>query len=145
MAGDITAELDEPAPKKKKSKGKSPTSRTLEVLRQKSGAVQIVEKWNPFAGIRQDLFGCIDIVYCNRETRKIIGVQATSDTNHNARINKSCAEPRLVEWLKCGGEFEVWSWGKRGARGKVKKWTSRVTRISLSSENRPVAEEPPVL
>ena len=42
----------------------SPTQRTLKRLREKEEypLVTIVERWNAFAKIRQDLFGIIDIL-----------------------------------------------------------------------------------
>lgn len=66
------------------------------------------------------------------EPGHIIGIQATSGTNHAARIEKSRAEPRLVAWLRAGGRFEVWSWAKQGARGKRKTWTLREEELFIS-------------
>lgn len=54
---------------------------------------------------------------------EIIGIQATSGTNHAARRDKALAEPRLQAWLDAGGRFAIWSWRKAGARGKRKTWT----------------------
>jgi hypothetical protein len=56
---------------------------------------------------------------------RVIGIQATSGTNHSARVAKAKAEPRLAAWLGAGQAFEVWSWAKRGARGKRKTWQLR--------------------
>jgi len=40
----------------------SPTARTLKALRDGGATCQVVEHWNSFAKIRQDLFGCIDVL-----------------------------------------------------------------------------------
>lgn len=117
-------------------KGKSPTQRTLALLKAEGWTAAIVEKWNPWAKIRQDLFGCIDIlaiipphsIYAKGEIK---GVQATSSSNHSARVNKSIAIPALKTWLRAGGVFEVWSWSKKGPRGKRKTWTVKKEAITL--------------
>ncbi len=110
----------------------SPTQRTLAWLRIELGAqCQVVEKWNPHARIRQDLFGCIDIVAV---TSMIVGVQACAASSHSARVKKSMAEPKLLRWLQAGAGFYVVSWGKKGKRGEVKKWTKRVTVFLLRDE-----------
>jgi len=101
----------------------SPTQRTLAALRADGWVAQVVEHWNAFARIRQDLWGCIDVL-AMREGR-ILGVQATSGTNVQARMKKSMAEPRLKIWLSAGGEFEVWGWRKVGKKGKRKTWQVR--------------------
>ena len=107
----------------------TPTQRTLAWLRTDLGAqAAVVEKWNPHARVRQDLFGCIDIV---ATANKIIGVQACAAASHSARVKKSLAEPQLVGWLRAGGHFWVMSWGKKGPRGKVKRWMYRTTTIIL--------------
>ncbi|MHB1530468.1 MAG: hypothetical protein ACYCXT_13820 [Acidiferrobacteraceae bacterium] len=55
----------------------SPTQRTLRHLR-KAGypLVQVVEKWNPHAGVRQDLFGIIDVLAVG--PGGVLAVQCTS-------------------------------------------------------------------
>jgi hypothetical protein len=106
----------------------SPTSRTLERLRSDGWTAQVVEKWNPHARIRQDLFNVIDIVAI-KAGHKILGVQACAGASHAARRTKSLAEPKLFTWLAAGGTFEIWSWAKRGPRGERKVWTLRVEPI----------------
>lgn len=106
----------------------SPTQRTLAHCRKAQWTAQVVEKWNPHARIRQDLFGCIDLLVLNGG---ILGVQACAGSSHSARTKKALAEPRLKTWLLSGGRFEVWSWAKRGPRGQVKRWTLRRTSVEL--------------
>lgn len=102
----------------------SPTERTRAELKKLGFTSGIVERWNPHAHVRQDLFGCIDLV-AMREDCGIIGIQATSGDNHSHRKAKAVTEPRLKTWLLCGGRFEIWSWSKKGARGKRKLWELR--------------------
>lgn len=78
---------------------------------------QVVERWNSFARVRQDLFGCIDVVACGPQG--IVGIQATTKANVSARIRKSAALPALRSWLEAGGVFEVWGWHKPTHRWDV--------------------------
>jgi hypothetical protein len=43
-------------------------------------------------------------------------LQATSASNHSARVKKAQALPQLRTWLEAGCTFEVWSWAKRRGR-----------------------------
>ena len=107
----------------------SPTQRTLEKLRKDGEVCQVVEKWNAFARIRVDLFGCIDIVSVVPGRVGVLGIQATSRGNVNARIQKSLAEPKLLTWLQAKNEFEVWGWGKLKAG-----WTLNVVQFTLAGD-----------
>jgi len=68
----------------------SPTQRTLKRMREsgdyKEGMIKVVERWNPFARIRQDLWN-FDImgISITGETHLI---QVTTYGNMNARIDK---------------------------------------------------------
>ena len=127
----------------------TPTQRTLVKARQDGYAAAVVERWGPVSrkqpdgtykivpyGKRHDLFGAIDIV-CIHPGVGILGVQATSRSNHNARMNKAKAIPEIKLWLESGGKFEVWSWAKTGLRGKRKLW--RVKREVLKLEDMQVS------
>jgi hypothetical protein len=50
---------------------------------------------------------------------KILGVQATSDSNLSARVKKLRAEPKMKVWLQAGGELEAWGWRADGRLRKV--------------------------
>lgn len=100
----------------------SPTQRTLAKLKALGFTAGIVEKWNQFARIRQDLFGFCDIV-AMREGVGTVLIQACAGASHAARRDKVLAEPRAAIAAKCGNRIEVWSWAKRGARGDRKLWT----------------------
>lgn len=103
----------------------SPTQRTLQALRKQSYIAAVVEKWNAHARIRQDLFGCIDVLGCNDEG--IIGIQATTKPNARARLKKAWQEPRLAQWLRSGARFEVWGW-HRMPNGR---WHCQITPVSM--------------
>lgn len=102
----------------------SPTSRTLERLRELGFTAQVVERWNQYARIRQDLFGFCDIV-AMREGVGTVLIQACAGASHAARRSKVLAEPRAEIAAKCGNRIEVWSWAKKGARGKRKQYELR--------------------
>lgn len=109
----------------------SPTQRSLEYCRKNGWIAGVVEKWNQFARVRQDLFGCIDLIVIDDLEQGPLAVQATSGSGHAARRKKSVAEPRLKLWLESPARFEIWSWSKQGPRGKRKVWTLRREPITL--------------
>lgn len=108
----------------------SPTQRALKELRKLGYVAQVVERWNPYARVRIDLFGGIDVIGV-KPGCQILGVQATSGTNHAARVSKLRGEPQLAAWVQSGGQLEVWSFAKKGPRGKRKTWELRRERIEF--------------
>lgn len=100
----------------------SPTQRTLAYCRKRGMPAAVVERWNPHARIRQDLFGFIDVVVLRGD--RVLGVQATSGGNVAARVTKAREQPAFADWLACA-DFEVWGWRKVGPRGKRKLWKLR--------------------
>jgi hypothetical protein len=102
----------------------TPTARTLVELRAHGWLPAVVESWIPHANIRQDLYGCIDVLAC-KPGEPILAIQATSGSNHAARVAKAKAEPRLIVWLQAGGTFAVWSWDKVEGRWMVRKTPHR--------------------
>lgn len=106
---------------------KSPTQRTLEVLRRTGFTVGVVEKWNKFAKVRQDLFGCIDIVACDGE--KTVGVQACAASSQAARRTKIVNEPRALVWLKSGNRLFVHGWRKSA---KNNRWMCNEIEITAA-------------
>lgn len=85
----------------------SPTARAKSYCKKRGWPCGVVEKWNSFAKIRQDLFGIIDVVVLAGD--QMIGVQATSRSNHKARVEKVLASPMLEPWLRTGVLVQVWS------------------------------------
>ena len=120
---------------KKKSKGPSPTQRTLALCKKTGWTVQVVEHWNSFAKIRQDLFGVIDAVALDGVS--IIGIQATSGDNVSKRILKIREEPRAILWLKCGGRLFVHGWRKLVKSGR---WECREIELLLDSKTGEITE-----
>lgn len=123
----------------------TPTQRALKLCKEQGWTAGIVEKWNPHARIRQDLFGCIDLIVAD-EGGGILGVQVTSGSNVPARITKALAEPRLLKWLSSGGRFEVWGFRKLakrkadGKKSKVKEFVLRRVEARLTwIDNQPLA------
>lgn len=125
----------------------TPTQRTLAELKRLGWTAQVVERWNPYARVRVDLFGCIDIVAITPEAgtwtiadgklaasesmqARIVGIQCTSGSGHSARRAKIAQEPRMWQWLATGARLEIWSWSKKGARGKRKTWQLRVEAVT---------------
>ena len=64
----------------------SPTQRTLMEMRSRGYTCEVTEKWNPFAKVRQDLFGFVDVLCLGKG--EVVGVQATSASNVSARVKK---------------------------------------------------------
>jgi hypothetical protein len=75
-----------PERSKRKPKKKLPTQRSLEHMREQGYLCGVVERWNPHAKIRVDLFGFIDVLCVKGED--IVGVQATSGAHVAERATK---------------------------------------------------------
>lgn len=103
----------------------SPTSRTLARLKKLGYDADVVERWIPRARVRKDVAGCIDVLAYHPELG-IVGIQATTATNHAHRRVKAMQEPRLRRWLQARGQFQIWSWSKHG-----RFWTCRTESIQL--------------
>ena len=108
----------------------SPTQRALAHCKKQGWTAQVVEKWNPFAHVRKDLFGVIDLVVLDGKGGGPLGVQVTAGSAHAARRTKALAEPRLATWLSSPARFQVWSFAKRGDAGKRKLWALRIEEIT---------------
>jgi hypothetical protein len=99
----------------------TPTKRSLKLLREEGYTVQVVERWNAFAKVRQDLFGFIDLVALN-PNGGIVGVQTTTAKNLAARIAKIRAEPQALAWLRAGGRIEVHGWRRSKPGSRRSEW-----------------------
>lgn len=120
------APVAEPKKKRKKS-SKSPTQRALAHCKKQGWTAAIVERWNQWAGVRQDLFGFIDLVVLDGLPGPL-GLQVTSRTGVGQRREKIDALPNALRWLESGARTEIWTFSKKGARGKRKAWELRRTR-----------------
>jgi microcystin degradation protein MlrC len=118
-----------------------PTQRSLAHLRAMAGSlVAIVERWNPHAKVRQDLFGFADLVAVIPGVPGTTYVQTTSGANVAHRLAKIREEPvasRVRACLAAGNTVMVHGWRKSGARGARKVWTLRevvVTRAEVEGQ-----------
>ena len=93
----------------------SPTQLTLRHLRDEGWPlVEVTEKWNPHAGIRQDLFGFIDVLAVGPQG--VLAVQATSADNVASRIRKITDHPNLGAVREAGIAIHVYGWKKVAGR-----------------------------
>lgn len=93
---------------------KSPTQLTLERLRADGYTAAVVEHWNSHAGIRQDLFGFIDVI--GLRGSETLAVQATSAPNVAARVTKIADSPLVGAVREAGWRIVVWGWAKKSNR-----------------------------
>jgi len=132
----LLSDLVEPKPDVPRRKGRSlPTQRSKRLLEEAGWLVAITERWNPFAHVRQDLFGFGDLLAVN-EDLGVLMVQTTSAPNLSKRIEKMNTEcfANLKKCLESGVNVEVHGWGKRGLRGERKLWTCRVVGAYLKED-----------
>lgn len=97
----------------------SPTQRSLKLMRDQGYLCEITERWNPFAKIRQDLYGFVDIL-CIKEG-KTVAVQTTSYGNMSARMNKIKGLDTYLLVKYAGWEVIVHGWKK----DKSGRWVVR--------------------
>ncbi len=96
----------------------SPTARTLERLRRDGYLAQVVERWNPHARVRQDLYGVIDVLGINETST--IGVQATTMSGRSSHMKKLSESPAAVTWTRGPDRhLELWCWRKLKNRWRV--------------------------
>lgn len=105
--------------KRNRKQSKSPTQRSLAHLRKEGWTVAIVEKFNPYIKIRQDLWGFGDLL-CFHPLRGIdMIVQTTTSANLAGRVQKVRENATAVLWLlSAHHRIEVHGWAKRFERGK---------------------------
>lgn len=88
----------------------SPTQLSLRHLRRQGYTAAVVERWNPHANIRQDLFGIVDVLAVgNGET---IAVQCTSKTNISSRCKKIADAEAVPDMRSAGWKIVVHGWAK---------------------------------
>src|ERR1043166_3200108 len=104
----------------------SPLERSMKVLRTSGYTVAKTEHWNPFAKIRQDLFGIFDLLCFRKDENGVAGVQVTTGDKHADHAAKIKASPIYQDWKAAGNSIYLHSWSKRGERGKRKIWTLRL-------------------
>ena len=119
---------------------RSPTARTLKFFRDQEAQCRVVEQWIDFhkprgfkgrPGVRRDLWGADILV---RQGALLMAIQSTDGTHHSKHVDKCLANTEIRNWLDCGVPFYIYSWAKRGPRGKRKLWTPRITQLIVNSD-----------
>lgn len=100
----------------------SPTQRSLKKLRDEGYTCAIVEHFNSFVRVRQDLFNFIDIVAIKEGIVGVLGIQTTTRAHVNERLKKIHDNPISQLWLNTKNHIIIHGWSKIGARGKRKLW-----------------------
>ena len=95
--------------KLRKKKGVSPLQRSKKYLEEAGFTVAIVERWNPWAKVRQDLFGILDLLAISH--LGTLGVQVTTMGHKQEHIDKMMAHPNLQRILDVW-EVKLHSWRK---------------------------------
>ena len=111
------------------------TQMTLKRCREQGRICDKVEHWNSYAGPhgrRIDPFGFIDILCI--APNAIVAIQSTGPHGHSTHRWAILQNEFAYEWLRSGGEIELWSWRKllKKVGGKLKIWTPRIESIALS-------------
>lgn len=107
-----------------KTKKKSPAQRSLDLLRGEGWFVAVTERWNPFAKVRQDLFGFIDVLAMKSDI--LLAVQTTSGEHVAERVQKIRETQAASLWLESPNRLiVVHGWRRVGERGKRKLWDCR--------------------
>jgi hypothetical protein len=115
----------------------TPAARTLKYLRERGYHAAVVERWNAFARLRQDLFGIFDVLAFVKKEKPfrstgVLAVQTTSGANLANRLAKVIATSLARDWLLAGNRCEIHGWSKRGPRGKRKLWSVNVRPVTLA-------------
>ena len=105
----------------------SPTQRTLQECKRRGWPAEVVEKFNFYTKRKRDLFKFIDIIAITPDG--VLGIQATTGAHHADRAAKASAQEHYGAWVKVA-KFAIWTWSKRGERGKRKLWTLREEAVS---------------
>lgn len=97
----------------------SPLERTKKLLISLGYKTWITEKWNPFAHVRQDMFGFIDLLAIHPVNKVMLGVQTTSFAHRADHFRKIVNEPRAKDWLNSGGRIQLITWKEQRKNGKA--------------------------
>ena len=129
-----------------------PTERTLRELRKNRIRCAVGERWNPYGGplvkgrcpvcergpthrgVRQDLFGIIDVLALGKSG--IVGIQCCGGSGYQGHVRKLTVEKAgaTLGWLETpGATLELWAWRrvkvKRG--GTAMFWKPRIKIITM--------------
>jgi hypothetical protein len=116
----------------------TPTQRTLKSMREQGRIVGIVERFNAHVGafgIRQDLFGFIDLIAIDPQDG-IVAIQSCGmDWSGHVRKLREQRNEAVFEWLK-HAKVELWAWRKvKLAKGGVAmRWKPRIGDLILNDD-----------
>lgn len=101
---------------------------------------EVTERFNPHGkgfGVRQDLFGFIDLLALTGG--RLVAIQACVGSDAKAHREKVEAEPRAYVWLASGQVLELWIWRKIKVKrgGKQVVWSVRRERAVAAGAERP--------
>ena len=130
----------------------TPTTKSLKLARDQGYVCAIVERWNAHVGIRQDLFGFIDILGVG--PNGTLAIQTTSIGEFTRRIKKITGNyipkddkelnrllgvrEKAIACLSAGWVIEVHGWDQKNPAAQP-----RVQRITLGDlVTTPFSEEP---
>ena len=91
----------------------TPTQRSLAHMRNHGYLCEVVERWNPYARVRQDLYGFIDILCVGDD---IVAIQTTTKGNMKARIDKIAEHENFCKVIESGMRVIVHGWHKKNNR-----------------------------
>lgn len=92
----------------------SPTKLTLRHLRADGYTAEVVERWNPHARVRHDLFGVIDVLALRGD--ETLAVQTTSADNVAHRVRKIAESEHVGAMREANWRIVVHGWAKVGNR-----------------------------
>lgn len=102
----------------------SPTQRSLQHLRSRGYLVAVTEHWNPFAKVRQDLYGFVDVLALH--DGKTLAIQTTSASNFSSRKKKILEHENLPMLIAAGWQVVIHGWRKNSKN----QWVLREELIS---------------
>lgn len=101
----------------------SPTALSKRHLEADGWLLAVVERWNPHARIRQDLFGFIDLLAVR--AGETLAVQSTSADHVSHRVTKIAESPNVGIVREAGWAIHVHGWSKKQGR-----WVLREVDVS---------------
>ncbi len=118
------------SPTQRRRKRKSPTQRTLQVLRADGWTADVAEKFirlpdHPAGGFRRDLFGLADIVAV-KEGERVLFVQTTDATSVSKHLDK-IRELETLPVLLAVARVEVHGWAKPTKTRR--RWMQRIVEV----------------
>ncbi|MHC1768165.1 MAG: hypothetical protein AB9869_28490 [Verrucomicrobiia bacterium] len=115
----------------------SPTERSLKSLRSAGWTAFVVEHWNAFARVKQDLLGIADILAVRDDATML--VQTTTADHVSHRLARIKTVPAAKAWLACPSRrIAIHGWRKAGKPKRSRCREVAVTpKLSKTRTNEP--------